>query len=119
MSFGDFLKVATGNTPCAYQRRLAGGDEARSENVAAPAQGRECESFIGEHDVARRDVQQEDSEFFKRIQNLFDPRPAAFELLVLLRLPIRPDFRRELRPRIQIGPGEVEDEWPVYYRHLE
>jgi CRISPR-associated endonuclease/helicase Cas3 len=46
MSFGDFFKAATGNTPYAYQCRLACGDDASVEKPETLVQGRECGSLL-------------------------------------------------------------------------
>src|SRR5205814_7414365 len=65
---------------------------------------------VEECNVAGRNVQQINSHFLKCDQNLFDPRPAPFELLTLLRLPIGPDIRREFGADVQISPGKIQNE---------
>ena len=74
---------------------------------------------IQERDVARRNVEQIDSVFFKRGQDLLDLWPAPFKLLPFLRFPIRPDFRRKFRPRVQVRPGEIEHERTLDDRHFD
>src|SRR5437762_9775752 len=74
---------------------------------------------IAERNVARPNVQQINSEFFKRRQNLFDPPPASFELLALVGLPIRPDIRRKFWANVEMGAGEIKHEGPLDDRHFD
>ncbi len=104
MNFRQLLETVTGDAP--YDRRDP--TEGRRSLLAPVRSGSDrstpitrvscSKPSVFECNIARRDVQQVNSEFFKRIQNLLDCGPAAFELLAFLRLPIRPDLRRELRP---------------------
>src|SRR5438094_1480600 len=74
---------------------------------------------LEERDVAWRYVQQKNPQDFKRGQNLFDHRPARFELLTFLRLPVRPNIRREIGTDVQISSGKVQNERAFYDRHLD
>src|SRR5437879_2585526 len=74
---------------------------------------------VEERNVAWRHVQQINSHFLKCDQNLFDPRPAPFELLTLLRLPIGPDIRREVGADVQISPGKIQNERTLHNGHFE
>ena len=79
------------------------------------------ESFasVEKSDVGRGHVQQINSHFLKCDQNLFDPRPAPFELLTLLRLPIGPDIRREVGADVQVSPCEIQNERTLHNGHFE
>jgi hypothetical protein len=57
--------------------------------------------------VARRHVEQVDAHFLERLNDPLYGRPALFELLTLLCLPISPNLRREFGPSIKMCPGEV------------
>src|SRR5205085_4558424 len=45
--------------------------------------------------------------------------PMSTELLPLLRFPLRPDFVRELRSRVQVSTGEIQNEWAGDDCHLD
>ena len=72
-----------------------------------------------ERNVARRNVQQVDSEFFERAQEPLDFTPARFELLLLFRLPIRPNILGKLWARIEVRPGEIQNEWRLDNGHFD
>ena len=49
----------------------------------------------------------------ERVHDPLDFGPVALELLALVRLPIRPDLLGELRPRVKVSTGEIQNEWGV------
>src|SRR2546426_61396 len=61
-----------------------------------------CPRSVQERDIARRHIQQINSELFKFLQERLDRRPARLELLPLVGFPIGPDVLRELRAEIEV-----------------
>ena len=108
MKFREFFKTATGHEPYDYRCRLVCGDYVP---VRPPS--------VEEADVARRNIQQVNAEFFKCGQNGLNCGPTILELLPLLCFPIGPDVVWELGARVEVGTGEVEDEWARDNGHLD
>src|SRR6266568_7761723 len=74
---------------------------------------------VNERNVAWRHVQQINPEFFEGVEDTSDLGPAVVELLALVRFPIGPDTLWELGARVEVGTGEIQNEWPLDDGHFE
>src|SRR5438477_3454778 len=80
---------------------------------------RERNSSLAKGDVARRNVQQINSHFFKCVQHSPDFRPSRLELLPLLGLPVGPNLCRKFGALLEVCAREIEDEWRFHDCHLQ
>src|SRR5207249_5964394 len=99
MNFGEFFKPATGN-------------RVSSEKDASIAS-------LSESNVARRNIEQINSEFLECVENLPDFAPAGFEFVSHICLPVVPYIRWKFGTGVKVCAGEIQDEWPFDDGHFD
>ena len=65
---------------------------------------------LSKADIVWRGIEHVDADVFQIIQNDLRHRPIRAELFLVLPLPVRPNFVRKLRGKIEISAREVEHE---------
>src|SRR5205085_10237305 len=79
---------------------------------------RERNSSLAKRDVARRNVQQVNPEFFKCFQHPPNCGPSRLELLPLFGLPVGPDLCRKFGAFVEVCPRKIKDEGPLDDGHF-
>src|SRR5881628_1539862 len=119
MNFREFFMAATAYEPFWRQWESPQRTETQLHIDEVALRRQPYQPSKRERDVARRNVQQINSEFFEGVQNSTNIGPSGVELLSHVRLPVGPHIRWKFRTRVEVRAGEIQNEWPFDDGHFE